>query len=193
VHPFIHRDEVHAIYQEWRRIADSYPGHRVLIGEVWLPDAQRLARYLRPDELHSAFNFDFLCCAWDAGALTGGDQMTWLASPAGVLMFRRGEGPDALTVMINLSAEPVDLPVDDQVLLSSVPVTGGLLPQTRGRGSRDGDPRRRDPGRHWAMYLRTRRLPRYGRPLRWWPQERIGSRPASPTSSPPTTALTGPY
>ena len=37
-HPFIDRDEVHGIYQEWRRIADSYPGDRVLIGEVWLPD-----------------------------------------------------------------------------------------------------------------------------------------------------------
>ena len=25
-HPFIDRDEVHGIYREWRRIADSYPG-----------------------------------------------------------------------------------------------------------------------------------------------------------------------
>jgi alpha-glucosidase len=307
-HPFIDRDEVHGIYQEWRRIADSYPGHRVLIGEVWLPDAERLARYLRPDELHSAFNFDFLCCAWDADALrgvidttldahdgvgaaptwvlsnhdvvrhvtrygradtafsmtdrqigepsdlalgtrraraaalltfslpggvylyqgdelglpevedlpeellqdpmwersghtnrgrdgcrvplpwsgdaapfgygpdgstpwlpqpaewknltaetqggdpgsmlalyrralrlrraepalTGSEQMTWLPSPAGVLMFRRGDGPGAITVVINLSAEPVDLPAGDQVLLSSAPVSGGLLPPDTG-------------------------------------------------------------
>ena len=41
-------------------IADSYPDPRVLVGEVWLPDAERFARYLRPDELHTAFNFDFL-------------------------------------------------------------------------------------------------------------------------------------
>ena len=68
-HPFIDRDEVHGIYREWRRIAESYPRRPVLIGEVWLPDAERLARYLRPDELHAAFNFDFLCCAWDAAAL----------------------------------------------------------------------------------------------------------------------------
>ena len=40
---------------------------RVLIGEVWLPDPERFARYLRPDELHTAFNFDFLGCPWDAG------------------------------------------------------------------------------------------------------------------------------
>ena len=32
----------------------------MLIGEVWLEDRERFARYLRPDELHSAFNFDFL-------------------------------------------------------------------------------------------------------------------------------------
>ena len=68
-HPFIDRDEVHGIYREWRQIAASYSRDRVLIGEVWLPDHERLARYLRPDELHSVFNFDFLCCAWDAAAL----------------------------------------------------------------------------------------------------------------------------
>jgi alpha-glucosidase len=60
---------VHGIYRDWRRIAASYSTDRVLIGEIWLPDHERLARYLRPDELHSVFNFDFLCCAWEAPAL----------------------------------------------------------------------------------------------------------------------------
>ncbi|MBM7086567.1 glycoside hydrolase family 13 protein [Micromonospora humidisoli] len=68
-HPFHDRDGVHDIYRAWRRIADSYPGGRALVGEVWLPDRQRFANYLRPDELHTAFNFDFLGCAWDAAAL----------------------------------------------------------------------------------------------------------------------------
>src|SRR3989440_1040207 len=64
-HPFADRDEVHEVYRSWRRIADSYADPRVLIGEVWLPDApDRFARYLRPDELHTAFNFDFLGCPW---------------------------------------------------------------------------------------------------------------------------------
>ena len=49
-------------------VADGYPG-RVLIGEVWLPDTARLARYLRPDELHTVFNFPYLCCPWDAARL----------------------------------------------------------------------------------------------------------------------------
>jgi alpha-glucosidase len=48
-------------------VADEYGG--VFVGEVWLPDAERFARYLRPDELHTAFNFSFLACPWDAGRL----------------------------------------------------------------------------------------------------------------------------
>ena len=64
-HPFVDRDEVHDIYRRWRAIADSYAEPRVLIGEVWLPDPQRFARYLRQDELHTAFNFDFLTCPFE--------------------------------------------------------------------------------------------------------------------------------
>jgi alpha-glucosidase len=54
--------------------------------------------------------------------------LAWLPSPDGVLCFRRGEEPAAVTVIVNLSAEPVDLPPHDEILLSSGPVTGGLLP-----------------------------------------------------------------
>jgi alpha-glucosidase len=64
-HPFMDRDAIHDVYRRWRAIAESYDEPRVLVGEVWLADAERLARYLRPDELHTAFNFDFLSCAWD--------------------------------------------------------------------------------------------------------------------------------
>jgi alpha-glucosidase len=64
-HPFHDLDAVHEVYRAWRRIADSYDGDRALIGEVWMPDVRRFTNYLRPDELHSAFNFDFLGCAWD--------------------------------------------------------------------------------------------------------------------------------
>jgi alpha-glucosidase len=67
--PYSDLDGVHEIYREWRRIADSYPDKRVFVGEMWLPDPQRFAMYLRPDELHSAFNFDFLSCPWDATRL----------------------------------------------------------------------------------------------------------------------------
>ncbi len=68
-HPFTDREPLHEIYRRWRAVADSYDEPRVLVGEVWLADPVRLARYLRPDELHTAFNFDFLACPWDAAAL----------------------------------------------------------------------------------------------------------------------------
>ena len=61
-HPFTDRDELHDLYRSWRPSPTSYDPPRVLIGEVWLEDRDRFARYLRPDELHGAFNFDFLAC-----------------------------------------------------------------------------------------------------------------------------------
>jgi alpha-glucosidase len=57
-------------------------------------------------------------------ALTSAD-IRWLASPAGVLSYRRG---DDITVMINLSAHPVGLPPHDKVLIGSAPLQGGVLP-----------------------------------------------------------------
>ncbi|MFJ9573239.1 glycoside hydrolase family 13 protein [Streptomyces bacillaris] len=66
-HPYVDRDELHDIYRSWRAIADEFGG--IFVGEVWLPDSERFARYLRPDELHTAFNFSFLSCPWDGERL----------------------------------------------------------------------------------------------------------------------------
>ncbi|HEX4723050.1 MAG TPA: alpha-amylase family glycosyl hydrolase, partial [Pseudonocardiaceae bacterium] len=62
----VNQPEVHAVYQRWRRIADEYGRDRILLGEVWVPTVDDLARYLRPDELHQAFFFDLLQQPWDA-------------------------------------------------------------------------------------------------------------------------------
>jgi alpha-glucosidase len=75
-HPHVDRDELHDIYRGWRAVADKYEGTRVLVGEVWLDDAERFARYLRPDEMHTAFNFDFMTQPWSAAALRGSIQRT---------------------------------------------------------------------------------------------------------------------
>ena len=57
---------------------------RVLVGEVWLPDVDRFALYLRPDELHTAFNFDFLARPWDADELRASIDLTLAAhAPVG--------------------------------------------------------------------------------------------------------------
>ncbi len=68
-HPHIDRDELHDIYRHWRSVADEYDGERVLVGEVWLDDAERFARYLRPGEMHTAFNFGFMTQPWSARAM----------------------------------------------------------------------------------------------------------------------------
>ncbi|GLW52112.1 glycoside hydrolase family 13 protein [Kitasatospora phosalacinea] len=67
--PYQDVDAVHEVYRSWRKITDGYSGDRVFVGEVWLPTPEQFARYLRPDELHSAFNFEFLCCAWEFDAV----------------------------------------------------------------------------------------------------------------------------
>jgi alpha-glucosidase len=70
-HPFWDRDPVHEVYRDWRRVADSYPEGRVFVAEAWVDNPERLARYTRPDELHTAFNFSFVRTAWDAASLRG--------------------------------------------------------------------------------------------------------------------------
>ncbi|GII57208.1 alpha-glucosidase [Planotetraspora thailandica] len=64
--PFFDQDGVHEIHRTWRRILDSYQGERIGVAEAWAPTPERLARYVRPDELHQAFNFHFLKAPWDA-------------------------------------------------------------------------------------------------------------------------------
>jgi alpha-glucosidase len=75
-HPYVDREDLLGIYRSWRRIADSYGPDRVLIGEIWLPDAERFARYLQPGVLHTAFNFDFMASPWDAKALRASIEQT---------------------------------------------------------------------------------------------------------------------
>ncbi|QKW18902.1 glycoside hydrolase family 13 protein [Kitasatospora sp. NA04385] len=69
VMPFFDQDGVHAIYRSWRQILDEYPGARIGVAEAWTPTVQRTANYVRPDELHQAFNFQYLGTGWDAAAL----------------------------------------------------------------------------------------------------------------------------
>ncbi|MFD7642798.1 glycoside hydrolase family 13 protein [Kitasatospora sp. NPDC059795] len=69
VMPFFDQDGVHAIYRSWRKILDEYPGDRIGVAEAWTPTVQRTANYVRPDELHQAFNFQYLGTDWDAAKL----------------------------------------------------------------------------------------------------------------------------
>ncbi|ACV79318.1 glycoside hydrolase family 13 protein [Nakamurella multipartita] len=65
-HPHWDRDEIHEVYRGWRAVVDEFGGDRVFCAEAYVPNPQRFADYVRPDELHTAFNFDFLQATWDA-------------------------------------------------------------------------------------------------------------------------------
>ncbi|GAA2340918.1 glycoside hydrolase family 13 protein [Streptomyces kunmingensis] len=69
VMPFFDQDGVHAIYRSWRTILDEYDGDKVFVAEAWTPTVERTANYVRPDELHQAFNFQYLGAPWDATEL----------------------------------------------------------------------------------------------------------------------------
>ncbi len=140
---FTDRDDVHAIYRSWRRIADEY-GSRALIGEVWMPDVERFTRYLRSDELHVAFNFDFLCCAWELDRLRAvidatlashapvGAPATWVLSNHDVVrhVTRYGRANTAFGMADRRIGEPADLVLGEQraraAALLSLALPGGV-------------------------------------------------------------------
>ncbi len=68
-HPAWDHDDVHDIYRSWRKVADEYTPPRVFVAESWVPNSERLALYVRPDELHTAFQFDFLRAPFDAATM----------------------------------------------------------------------------------------------------------------------------
>jgi alpha-glucosidase len=84
------QDEVHDVYRHWREVLDEYQRAdgrvRVLVGETWVADPQRLANYVRPGEMHLAFSFGLLVSPWSAqawrGAIAAGlDAMAAVAAP----------------------------------------------------------------------------------------------------------------
>ncbi|WP_306892216.1 glycoside hydrolase family 13 protein [Agromyces albus] len=67
--PYWGQDGVHEIYRDWRKLLDEYPGERILAAEAWVDPLPRVANWVRPDEMHQAFNFAYLETPWDAAAL----------------------------------------------------------------------------------------------------------------------------
>lgn len=78
--PFWDQDQVHEIYRSWRQLLESYPGERAMVAEAWVQPHDRLARYVRPDEHHQAFNFALLSSAWSAEALRTSITDSFLAN-----------------------------------------------------------------------------------------------------------------
>lgn len=64
-HPISDRDDVHAIYKEWRHLFNRYDPPLFAVAEAWV-QAHRRAPYASMDELGQAFNFDLLEARFDA-------------------------------------------------------------------------------------------------------------------------------
>jgi len=77
------RDDVHEVLQRWRRLVDKYEPARVLLGETWVMEIERLIRFYGSgeDELHLAFNFPFTFSPLEADVLRGIVEATEAALP----------------------------------------------------------------------------------------------------------------
>lgn len=123
--PFWDVDGVHDIFRSFRKIADTYEDPRAFVGEVIVNGPQRLARYLRDDELHTAFNLDFLKAPWDPAALRTvidgtldaladvGAPATWVLSSHDETrhVTRYGQAQPALGQPSPPSDAPADIPL----------------------------------------------------------------------------------
>ena len=106
---------VHDVYRRWHQVLADYDRQRALVAEAWVESPESLARYVRPDEMHQAFNFDFLCTPWDAAQLrasiteglrtsdTVGAPTTWVMSNHDVVrassrlgLAETGKGPNGI-------------------------------------------------------------------------------------------------
>jgi alpha-glucosidase len=67
--PMWDQDGVHDIYRRWRRVLQEFGDDRILVAEAWVGPAERMADYVRPDEMHQSFNFPFLRAGWSASRL----------------------------------------------------------------------------------------------------------------------------
>ena len=84
--PYMNQPHVHDILRRWRTVADSYADSRTRAAGVrvrGLGDAGgRAGTYVRPDELHTTFNFDALMCEWTAESQRNVIDLTLAATGA---------------------------------------------------------------------------------------------------------------
>ncbi|MEX1078167.1 MAG: glycoside hydrolase family 13 protein [Homoserinimonas sp.] len=67
--PYWAQEGVHEVYRDWRVILDSYSGDRILAAEAWVDPLPKVAKWVRSDEMHQAFNFAYLETPWEAAEL----------------------------------------------------------------------------------------------------------------------------
>ena len=104
--PFWDQEGVHAVYQEWRKILESYGPDKMLCAEAWVMPLSKMAHYVRSDEMHQAFNFGYLATSFEAEALRSiineslaafggvGSPSTWVLSNHDVVRHATRLGTD---------------------------------------------------------------------------------------------------
>ncbi|CAM5230810.1 glycoside hydrolase family 13 protein [Streptomyces avidinii] len=191
--PFFDQDGVHEIHRSWRRLLDSYGGGRIGVAEAWAPTSERLALYVRPDELHQAFNFRFLNCPWDPAAMRTvideslaattavGAPTTWVLSNHDVVRHVTRYGGGARGLARARAAALLMLALPGSAYVYQGEELG--LPEVADLPDRA----RQDPA-----FRRGRRQQWATAGPAGWEREADGARPpASGTSGPQTTTPTG--
>jgi alpha-glucosidase len=156
----MNRPEVHEIFRRWRKLCDEYDPHRILVGETFVMDLEKMASYYGngQDELNLAFNFPFALADFDAAQLAEIVRASnslippeawpvWMASNHDVGRFttRWCDGDErkircVLVMLLTLRGTPF-LYYGDEIGMPERPVTGaqirdpvGLRESTRRQG-----------------------------------------------------------
>jgi alpha-glucosidase len=153
------RPESHAVFREWRKMAEDYPSPRLLLGETWVGDLSVLAAFHgQGDELQLTFNFPFIFADFTAPALAevvgqtlaelpAGECPVWTASNHDLSRFptRWGDGDEGkarlgLLVLATLPGTFV-LYYGDEIAMTDVPVPPDLRRDGMAPGGRRGEGR----------------------------------------------------
>ncbi len=67
-HPHWGQEGVHEIIRGFRKVIDEYHD-RAMAAEAWILPLSKMAKWVREDEYHQAFNFEYLATQWEATRL----------------------------------------------------------------------------------------------------------------------------
>ncbi|MEL0320200.1 MAG: glycoside hydrolase family 13 protein [Aquiluna sp.] len=67
-HPHWGQEGVHDIIRGFRKVVDEYE-NRAMAAEAWILPLSKMAKWVREDEYHQAFNFEYLATEWEAKRL----------------------------------------------------------------------------------------------------------------------------
>jgi alpha-glucosidase len=142
----MNRPEVHDVFRSWRELGNAQEPQRVLIGETWALDLEKLAAFYgsADDELHLNFNFFFVQEPLEVAPLSRvvadterlfspGSQPCWTASNHDVGRFPtrwchgdRRKVPPALMLLLTLRGTPV-LYYGDELGMPDTKLPPGLV------------------------------------------------------------------